>query len=257
MFSKTIRHLVACGLTALAVLFTTAAQAESPAIDQEADKVLKRMSNYLGDIKQFSVDMDNTIEVLLDSGQKIMLAHSGSVSLKRPDKFKISRKGDVVDQDFFYDGKMFVLHGKNVGFYASIDAPDTIDSALDYAIEALDLVAPGADLLHQNSYGILTEDVISGIYVGKGFINGVESHHLAFRNSEVDWQLWVQTGDKPLPVKFVITSKWTAGSPQFELNLKNWNTKPKLADEMFTFAPPKGVERIDFVTSSVATSAKN
>ncbi len=38
-------------------------------------------------------------------------------------------------------------------------------------------------------------------------MNGIECHHLAFRAEKVDWQVWVQAGDTPLPMKYLIISK--------------------------------------------------
>jgi hypothetical protein len=30
------------------------------------------------------------------------------------------------------------------------------------------------------------------------------------------------------------------GAPQYEVTLSDWNLKPKLADDLFTFQPPPG-----------------
>ena len=49
--------------------------------------------------------------------------------------------------------------------------------------------------------------MIEAKHIGRGVIDGVECEHLAFRNQDVDWQLWVQVGAKPIPCKYVITSK--------------------------------------------------
>jgi hypothetical protein len=63
----------------------------------------------------------------------------------------------------------------------------------------------------------------------------------------VDWQIWIEDGDKPLPKKFVITTKLMTGAPQFTVSIKSWNLSPKLKEDMFTFVPPKDAQRIDFV----------
>jgi hypothetical protein len=107
--------------------------------------------------------------------------------------------------------------------------------------------APGSDLIYKNAYNILTEDVISGFYIGMSVVGGVKCHHLAFRGNEVDWQIWIEEGNKPLPKKFIVTSKWMTGAPQFTVTIKSWNLSPKLADNMFTFVPPKGAQKIDFI----------
>jgi hypothetical protein len=78
-------------------------------------------------------------------------------------------------------------------------------------------------------------------------VGGVKCDHLAFRGNQVDWQIWIETGDKPLPKKFVVTTKWMTGAPQFTLVVKSWNLSPKLTEDMFSFVPPKDARKIDFI----------
>ena len=62
---------------------------------------------------------------------------------------------------------------------------------------------------------------------------------------EVDWQLWVTTGEKPLPVRYVVTTKWFTGAPQYTLQLRNWNTAPQIDAARFTFRPPQNAQKLD------------
>jgi hypothetical protein len=77
------------------------------------------------------------------------------------------------------------------------------------------------------------------------FIDGVEVHQLAFRGAEVDWQLWVTSGDRPLPVRYVITTKTIPGGPQYTLQLTNWNVTPQADPARFVFTPPSGARQLD------------
>jgi hypothetical protein len=208
------------------------------------------MSDYLAGLEQFSVQTENTLEVVLRSGEKIQYVNPVNISIRRPDKLRADRKGDIVNQEFYYDGKTFTLYMNDVNYYATVEAAPTIEETIDFARESLDVYAPGGDLIYQNAYDVLTEDVVSGFYVGLSVIDGVKCHHLAFRGNEVDWQIWVEDGDKPLPKKFIITSKWMTGAPQFTLSVKSWNVSPKLTEDMFTFVPPKGAQKIDFIRLS-------
>jgi len=222
-------------------------EGKSAVIEPKADKLFREMSDYLGSLEQFSIDGDITFEIVLNSGQKIQLSSAGGISLRRPNKFRAHRKGVIADQEFYYDGKTFTLYGKKVNYYSTIAAPPAIEEALDYAIASFNLPAPGVDLLYKNTYDELLEDAISGFYVGLTLVGGVQCHHLAFRGKEVDWQIWIQNGEKPLPVKYLITSKWITGAPQYTVVLSNWNLKPDLGDDLFIFKPPKGAEKIDFI----------
>jgi len=64
---------------------------------------------------------------------------------------------------------------------------------------------------------------------------------------EVDIQLWIEEGDRPLPRKFMFTSKWEGGSPRFVANL-SWDTKPTFEPDFFEFKAPEGATKIRFTT---------
>jgi len=247
-FSKSF--LVIVGALMVMASFPAHSQGQSAAIDPKADQLLRKMSDYLGGLEQFSVQTENTLEVVLRSGEKIQFDTPAGASIKRPNKLRAGRKGDIVDQEFYYDGKTLTLYNPDKKFYATVEAPPTIDQMIDFARESLDVYAPGGDLIYKNPYSILTEDVVSGFYVGMSVVGGIKCHHLAFRGNEVDWQIWIEDGDKPLPRKFIVTSKWMTGAPQFTVTIKSWDLSPKLAEDMFTFAPPKDAQKIDFIRLS-------
>ncbi len=223
-----------------------AALAQPAGIDPQATAILKRSLDYLAGLKAFSVDTTSTIEVVLTSGQKIQFDNAAVASVQRPDKLVARRKGDLVNQAFYYDGKNLSLYNPDQKVYATVAAPNTLEAMIDFARDSLDILVPAGDLLYRNALELLTADVQSGFVVGKGVVGGVRCDHLAFRNADVDWQIWIQEGAKPLPRKYVITSTQVTGAPQFAV-LASWNTAPKFAEGTFVFAPAKGAQRIDFL----------
>ncbi len=220
---------------------------DSSVIDAKADKVLRQMSEYLNSLEQFTFHAENTEDEILSTGQKLQRGRTVNLSVRRPDRFMADVKGDVRNQQLFYDGKTITLYGKNVNFYATIDAPATIDAALDHALESFGLRAPLADFISKGSYEYMKENVDSGFYVGLSNVHGVESHHLAFRQEDIDWQIWIENSKTPLPRKIVITNKWLTGAPQFTALMSDWNLSPMLKDSLFTFVPPDKAEKIKFL----------
>jgi len=245
---KTAIALTALMMFALSVTAATRARADTQQVDPAATAILQRMTDYLASLQQFSVQTENSLEVILQSGQKIQYDNPAQLLLQRPDKLMASREGDIVNQELYYNGKILTLYDKDSRFYATVDAPATIDATIDFARNYLDLYAPGGDLIYSNAYTILMEDVLSGIYVGQSVVNGITCHHLAFRNTEVDWQIWIDAGDKPLPRKFIVTTKWMTGAPQFTLVTRNWDLSPIIAKDGFTFVPPADAKQIDFIS---------
>lgn len=233
------------------------AQADTAGVQPQAEQLLRKMSDFLGNQNQFSVTTENTIEAVLTSGQKLQYDSPATLYVKRPNLMKASRKGDLVDQEFYYDGKTLTLFSPSNKYYATSPAPATIDQTINMARDELDVIAPGGDFIYQSSYDALIKDAESGFYVGKALVDGVKCDHLAFRGKEVDWQLWIQEGDKPLPKKYVITSKLMAGAPQFTVLINKWNLAPQLSGSMFSFKPPKDAIQINFLRMTTeAESAK-
>ena len=216
-------------------------------IDPDADSVLKSMSSYLGGIKTFSVNADIDDQFITHNGQKLQLSSFATVVIERPEKFHIQRKGMIADAEFIFDGITLTLHGRKRNIYAQIEVPGIIDDAIrGYELET-GIPAPGADLLFADPYAVLSSGVESSAYLGIAYVNGVECHHLAFREAKVDWQLWVQAGDAPLPMKYVITTKWHTGAPQYEIRFRDWDTNPQINDKRFTFSAPEGATRLETI----------
>ncbi len=237
--------LVIGGALGVTVAVVPTVSAES--INPEADRIFQSMSSYLGRTKAFSVNADIDFEVVATSGQKLQISSFGTAVVQRPSNLHVERKGMVADVALIYDGNTFTLHGKNLNIYSQTEGTGTIDDAfLAYEMET-GVAAPGADLLFSDPYTVLSEGVESSIYIGIAYVNGVACHHLAFREAKVDWQLWVQAGDTPLPMKYVITSKWVTGAPQYEIRFRDWNTHPKINEKLFSFTPPEGAERVDII----------
>jgi hypothetical protein len=229
--------------------------AKAPDIEPKAEEVLKQMCDYLKNLQQFSVQAEITEDVLLTSGQRIQYARNVAASVRRPDRLRAESVGDTDNRQLVYDGKTITLLDRNKNFYTTITAPPEIDAALEHAVQAFNLRAPLADLIYTKSYEYLTEGALSGFYVGLSKVQGVPCHHLAFREKDIDWQIWIEDGQTPLPRKFLITDK-TAQGLQFTAVFTKWNTSPQLEDGLFTFVAPEKAEKIDILPATAPAPPK-
>jgi hypothetical protein len=224
-----------------------------PAISAEknmsdADELLKSMSSYLGGTKNFSFNADIDLEIITTQGQKLQLSSFATTVVQRPEKINIQRKGMISDIGFVYDGNSLTVHEKNLNVFYQAEGTGTIDNAFTVFEMETGIVAPGIDLLIADPYYVLSDGIVDGAYIGISYINGVACHHLAFREDNVDWQLWVQTGDTPFPMKYVITSKWQTGAPQYEIRFRDWQVDPQIDDNLFSFSAPEGAVRLETIT---------
>ena len=237
----------ALAVTTLGLMLPAAAHAQAAGVDPDAAGMLKRMTDYVGKLPRFSVDTAATLEVVLHSGQKIQFTSASRTTLQRPDKLRSERIGDVVSQLFYYDGRKLTVYNPQDGYYATAAAPATIDAMVDFAREKLDVVAPATDLVTQDAYERLIDGVTQAFWVGKSAVGGVPCDHLAFRSDAVDWQIWIEDGEKPLPRKLVITSLDVAQAPQFEVVMSNWSLEPAIPAGFFDFTPPPGARAVEFL----------
>lgn len=232
-------------------LFSIHCTADSTTIDHDADRILRSMSSYLGSLSSFSMKANIENELVTDEGQKLQLSSFAEFAIKRPGKIHVTRKGMFADMEMVYDGKTFTLHNKKPNVYIQRRSPGIIDDAIRLVEFETGLVAPGADLIFADSYPILKSGVTRGDYIGITMFNGVKCHHLAFRENKVDWQLWVKVGKEPLPMKYVITSKWITAAPQYTVSFHDWNTKAKISAKQFRFSAPKGAKQIEAMPFNV------
>lgn len=238
------RGLLAISLGAAIGLSFGPAQAADQ-FNPDADQILRAMSAHLGSLNAFSVSADVSNEIITNEGLKLQFNSWTDLLIERPSKFHATRKGRFSDAVMNYDGEQLSLHGKNVNAYVQKDMKGSVDDAIRAIEQATDLTLPGADLLLTDSYNALTSNAVSSGYYGRALVGGVETHHLAFRTPTVDWQIWVKDGDEPLPMKYVITTKWLTGAPQFSVQLSNWNAKPSIGRNAFKFVPPEGAVSVD------------
>jgi len=227
-------------IVTMLVSFAPGAQAED-----DAGKILKAMTDYVTSQKVISATFDTDIEVITDDLQKIQFASSGQMLLSRPDKARVSRMGGYANVEMVFDGKTLTMLGKNLNKYAQIDSAGSIDELVDHLRNKFGMAIPGADLMLSRSYDQLMSDVLDAKHIGRGVIDGIECDHLAFRDNDVDWQIWVEVGSTPIPRKYVITSKAVTGAPQYTLRIKDWKTDVPVAPDTFAFKPPAASQKVE------------
>ncbi|KSV66626.1 hypothetical protein N182_34990 [Sinorhizobium sp. GL2] len=209
------------------------------------------MSKALKSAPTLSADYDVDQEVVNLQGQKIQYSASGSIAVDRERGFRMKRMGPFAQAEVIFDGDTISLHDNVRNVYAQLRSPGpSVQDATEELRAATGLDAPGADFLAGDPYTVLTDRVTEGTVVGSAFVNGVECDHLAFRTDIADWQIWISRGSRPLPLKYVITTKWTTGAPQYSLRLSNWKSDGVEAAQ-FQFAPPAAATKLENVHADV------
>ena len=237
---------LAIGVLALLVTVSTEARAQTPAVDPAAVQILKRMTDFLDGLQQFSVKAENSIEDLHASGHRVDRDLLARVAVKRPNKLIAERTGELLNQRLIYDGQTLTLYNLSQKVYATEKAPPTIEEMITFARETVGILLPAADLLYRNAFPLFMQDVTLAVVVGKGVVGGVECDHLLFSRPGVDFQVWVAKGKQPWPRRYIVTETGTPALLSITTVFSDWNTAPAVDDARFNFVPPKGVQAIPF-----------
>ncbi len=247
LFRRATMALSVTMFLVLQVATPTIVWSSEPAISPVAMVILEQMAEYLGSLEQFHVKTDNTLEYLLESGNRVDRDVSANVLVKRPNMLQSVRKGDAVDQIFYYDGKTLMLYNPSYNVYATKPVPDTFEELFLYMYESLGFAVPVSDLLYKDAYPLLMKDVMMAKVIGKNNINGTTCDHLLFSRPGVDFQVWITEGIKPLPLKYVVTDTTTPARVSVSTTLSDWNLNPTLGESQFTFVPPQDAHKVDFL----------
>ena len=222
-------------------------KAAAPASQEKAMAILKRMAEFLSQAQHFSVTLDIGFDAVQDLGQKIEFGETRKIVLRRPDHFRVdATKRDGEQSELLFDGKDLTLFQVKDNVYATVAKPGTVDQALGYFINDLDMRLPMVQLLSSNLATVLPAQVRAAAYVEAASIAGVPCDHIALRGDDTDMQLWVAQGKQPLPQRAVITYRREDGRPQFWAQTSEWNLSPEAPDSLFAFTPPAGAAKIAF-----------
>lgn len=235
---------------------TNAPAIAPPDVSEQADRLLRQMSDYLGSADQFTFHADINFDHVLPSGQKLQYAAVEDVALERPGRLYVEWHSDLGDRQFWYDGKSVTLYDPAAPFYAAEAAPPEIDSMLDELVPKLDFAPPLTDFLYHDPYRSVSGRLRYGIYLGLNDVDGRSCHTLAFVEQDIDWQIWIGAGPQLAPCKLVISYKTQPGQPQFTAIFTDWDFAPRIAEPVFTPDLPPGTQKIPFAAVVAGAGTK-
>jgi hypothetical protein len=215
-----------------------------PAIDPAAVEALRKMSAYLSSLSGFELTSKTSLDLVTVDGQKLTFDGTAKYKARKPDGLVLEVQSDLKNRDYYYDGKTFTVFAPELGYYATVPAPATIRETLDTLYKKFGIELPLDDLFRWSEPGgARAERLTSGFDVGSATIEGVDTEQYAFREGDIDWQIWIAQGDKPLPMKLAIVDRTDPALPAYVARL-SWNTNPTFAADDFTFRPPGNAKSI-------------
>lgn len=217
-------------------------------IEDGAIDALKEMSNFLMTAKTLAITSHGSLDVVTNDGQRIQLDGTTNYKIRRPG-FVIDYHSDIKSRRFIYDGKTFTVYSPKLGYYSSVPAPATNREVLDTIYKKFGIQLPLEDLFRwgDGTNADRIKALKSAYEVGSATVDGVATDHFAFREADVDWEVWIQKGDQAWPRKLVIVDRTDPSRPTFTARL-TWQMNPAFTDADFTFVPDANAKRIQMAT---------
>jgi hypothetical protein len=230
-----------------------AAQQKAPApaadeVDPDALAALAGMGTYLRTLRAFGIASRTTTEHVMEDGSKLQFDGTADLKVRVPDRLRVDISSDRKQRQIYYDGKSVTVYGPRVKYYATVAAPPTLRETIEELAKKYGIEFPLADLFYWGTEKAPVTDIKSARYIGPATIDGKPTEHYAFRQEGVDWQIWIQQGKTPLPLKLAITSTAQAAAPTHTAWLR-WNLSPAFQAADYAFKPPPGAMKIALQTS--------
>ncbi len=216
-------------------------------LNTEAMAAMEEAITFLEGMGRFEIKGTAIFDVVQESGQRLQFEKKMRLVQQRPDKLYAEQlRDDGEIRKLWYDGNQVSILNVGKNAYTQFRTPATIDGMLDMLEDLLKEPYPLADLLYSD-LSFLLDLPNDAVYVGSSSVTGVSCKHLAFRNDNVDWQLWVEQSATPFIRKVVITYRNQPGVPQFVAYLHGWQRPAELSETLFSFSPPENAERLSIL----------
>ena len=222
--------------------------ARTPAVvDPYAIDALNKMGAYLRTLTSFEIQTETATDAVLDNNQRIEIDGTSDYKVRRPNAFVITMTNPRKAREFYYDGKSLTIYAPRMKLYTTVSAPPTIREMFDTLSTKYKTEVPLEDLFH---WGLPEEkhDFTSAGVVGFSKIGGVDADQYAFREGDIDWQIWIQRGAKPLPLKLVIDKTSDVSVPRYSAEL-HWDTDTTFPDSTFAFNQPPNAKAITIASA--------
>lgn len=215
------------------------AQATNPNIDPQASEFLQNMSYFLGSKEEYTFKAEVMFDQLVNSNRKIQYSAEEKVYIKKNGNLTIEYVSDLGGYKLWFEAGKTTILELPTNLYSIVTLPATTDQALKKLKETYNFTPALSDFLFINTYRVLTANVQSGSYYGTSKVFGVRCDHLAFVQQDIDWQIWIENGKRPIPRKLVITYKNLPGAPQFIAILRDWVIDRPITNFAFKADMPK------------------
>ena len=234
------------GLTFL-VMFAVPLNAAADDTTPNPLELYRSLNGHLARVNTFSVHIEKQFDVVMTNGAKVLYSGALDLLVNREGGLHIDYGDDISAKETWYDGSTLTIMDHLENVYAQTPAAGRVNEMVVDVNERFGLELPLAPLLEYTKPDDFEAAVQGATYLGLHDAAGEPCHHALYRGANVDLQLWITTGDKPLLRKMVVTFWNIEGAPQQSLVFSDWILKPEINRQSFEAVIPDGAVRTEFL----------
>jgi hypothetical protein len=220
--------------------------ATSQQVDPSARSLLQSAADYLQKQPSFAFSAQIVSDDVQRSGLKYKVRAAATFDVQRPGRLFVNYLGDRRKAKFYSDGSKFVFYDQSANVYGTAPATNDNDITLEAIFKKYDFTIPLLDLVSNHPGTALNGKVLRGYDLGPSSIDNVATRHLLFTQSDIDWEVWIESGAVPLIRGLSITYKQIPNQPEYAATLSDWKFAP-IDAALFSFTPPQGAFPVDLV----------
>jgi hypothetical protein len=237
---------IALGIAPALAQQGTPVQGTPPTIEQKVVAILRAACETLSSAKTMSFTAVDTYERAARNGQPLYYTVMDKVILQRPDKLRVTKIGDGVPDEFYYDGKTVMAYVPSADLVAIADAPPDIDQMLDAAWDLGSIYFPFSDVILSKPCAVFDQKMKSAFYVGQSVVvGGTTTDMVAVAGDDVQAELWIGAADH-LPRMIRVVYPDEPAHAHYQTEYSDWKLGGEVGPEVFTSAKAVAARRIPF-----------
>jgi hypothetical protein len=225
-------------------------------MDPAVAKRVQEMSAALTAAKTLRFTTDETRDRIDKDGKRTTQHLTRETIVRRPDGVWVHRVKDGKDLYIWYDGQTVTARVDSLKVFAQLPMPPTIDATLDSLATTYRFPMPTGDIIYSNPYEAFIGDSTTGRLVGEEQVGSVKCQHFSFQDV-VNFDLWIEEGQRALPCKLDIVYEGLEGQPHYSITFTGWDLAPQISDDQFTASIPSDYRQIPVVGVSSERAAQD
>ncbi len=230
-----------------------------------AEGLVRKLADFFMKAKTVEVREQLVVHVKMQGMDNKMTATRTLVA-EKPNHIAVRTEGGMMGVNLVSDGEKLFTYVPAMKTYTEQAAPGSISEIMSDPMMMGMLGSSGPFVLHllaDNPYEQLMEGVTESKNLGRETLDGVDVHHLQFKQEQFDWEMWINAHGDPLirRVSMDMTKAMAQADNAFQdrelkatfvSSFTDWRLDKPVDAKEFVFTPPEGAQKSESLFDAFA-----